>query len=79
MAHWLITGVSSGFGLELARAALARGDTVAGTVRQSGQADSFEQLAPGRAHSVLLGSVSSGVAHHATCPVVIVRHVHEAA
>lgn len=54
MAHWLITGVSSGFGLELARAALARGDTVAGTVRQGAQADSFEQLAPGRAHSVLL-------------------------
>jgi NAD(P)-dependent dehydrogenase (short-subunit alcohol dehydrogenase family) len=54
MAHWLITGVSSGFGLELARAALARGDTVAGTVRQPAQADSFEQLAPGRAHSVLL-------------------------
>ena len=49
MSHWLITGVSSGFGLELARAALARGDTVVGTVRQRAQADRFEQLAPGRA------------------------------
>lgn len=54
MAHWLITGVSSGFGLELAQAALARGDTVAGTLRQRAQAAAFESLAPGRAHAVLL-------------------------
>lgn len=52
--HWLITGVSSGFGRELARAALARGDVVAGTVRQPAQADYFEELAPGRAHAVVL-------------------------
>jgi len=52
--HWLITGVSSGFGLELALAALARGDTVVGTLRRRAQADSFEKLAPGRAHAVLL-------------------------
>ena len=54
MTNWLITGVSSGFGLELARAALARGDTVVGTVRQAAPADRFEQLAPGRAHALLL-------------------------
>jgi len=52
--RWLITGASSGFGLELARAALARGDTVVGTLRQREQADSFEQLAPGRSHAVML-------------------------
>jgi NAD(P)-dependent dehydrogenase (short-subunit alcohol dehydrogenase family) len=52
--HWLITGVSSGFGLELALAALARGDTVVGTLRQREQAASFEKLAPGRSHAVLL-------------------------
>ncbi|HSV34288.1 MAG TPA: oxidoreductase [Ramlibacter sp.] len=52
--HWLITGVSSGFGLELARCALARGDTVVGTLRQRAQADAFEKLAPGRSHAVLL-------------------------
>jgi len=52
--RWLITGVSSGFGLELARAALARGDTVVGTLRQRAQADNFEKLAPGRSHAVLL-------------------------
>src|SRR5690242_13335114 len=54
MANWLITGVSSGFGLELARAALARGDTVVGTLRQPAQAASFEQIAPGRSHAVVL-------------------------
>jgi len=54
MANWLITGVSSGFGQELARAVLARGDTVVGTLRQQDQAASFETLAPGRAHAVLL-------------------------
>jgi NAD(P)-dependent dehydrogenase (short-subunit alcohol dehydrogenase family) len=52
--RWLITGVSSGFGLELALAALARGDTVVGTLRQRAQADAFEKLAPGRAHAVVL-------------------------
>ncbi|WP_022981563.1 oxidoreductase [Ideonella sp. B508-1] len=52
--RWLITGVSSGFGNELARAALARGDVVVGTVRQPEQASRFEALAPGRAHAVLL-------------------------
>ena len=52
--HWFITGVSSGFGRELARAALVRGDVVVGTVRQPAQADNFEELAPGRAHAVVL-------------------------
>jgi NAD(P)-dependent dehydrogenase (short-subunit alcohol dehydrogenase family) len=60
MANWLITGVSSGFGLELARAALARGDSVVGTVRRPAQADSFEQLAPGRAHAVQLDVTRAG-------------------
>lgn len=54
MANWLTTGVSSGFGLELARAALARGDVVVGTLRKPAQIDQFESLAPGRAHAVLL-------------------------
>src|SRR5215475_3650596 len=34
MKNWLITGVSRGFGKALAEAALARGDTVIGTVRE---------------------------------------------
>ena len=51
---WLVTGVSSGFGRELARAALERGDTVVGTMRQERQRADFEALAPGRAHARLL-------------------------
>jgi NAD(P)-dependent dehydrogenase (short-subunit alcohol dehydrogenase family) len=35
MKSWLITGISRGLGLALAEAALARGDTVVGTVRGS--------------------------------------------
>jgi NAD(P)-dependent dehydrogenase (short-subunit alcohol dehydrogenase family) len=52
--HWLITGVSSGFGRELAVAALARGDTVVGTLRQPAQAAEFSAIAPGRSHGVVL-------------------------
>src|SRR5215217_7943011 len=51
---WLVTGVSSGFGQELARVLLERGDTVVGTLRQESQRPGFEALAPGRAHARLL-------------------------
>lgn len=51
---WLITGVSGGFGRLLAEAALERGDSVAGTLRNADQIAAFEALAPGRAHGVLL-------------------------
>lgn len=51
---WLITGVSSGFGRELARAALARGEIVAGTLRRAEQLEEFRALAPGRAHAYQL-------------------------
>lgn len=50
----LITGVSSGFGLALAREALAVGHEVVGTLRQADGIPSFEALAPGRAHARLL-------------------------
>ena len=54
MTNWLITGVSGGLGREIARAALARGDAVAGTVRRAEDQVAFEALAPGRAHGLLL-------------------------
>jgi NAD(P)-dependent dehydrogenase (short-subunit alcohol dehydrogenase family) len=50
----LITGVSSGFGRELAEHALAEGHRVAGTVRNVQAAEAFEALCPERAHARLL-------------------------
>lgn len=49
-----ITGVSSGFGQELARHALAEGHRVVGTVRQEGAVAVFEAEAPGRAFARVL-------------------------
>ncbi|WP_165189423.1 oxidoreductase [Caulobacter soli] len=51
MKTWLITGVSRGLGLALAQAALARGDTVIGTVR-AGTPDLA--AAPGALHLLTL-------------------------
>lgn len=48
MKTWLITGISRGLGRSLAQAALARGDSVVGTVR--GEAPAFS--GPGRLHVV---------------------------
>jgi NAD(P)-dependent dehydrogenase (short-subunit alcohol dehydrogenase family) len=54
MVNWLITGVSSGFGRALAEAVLAKGDTVAGTLRNESAKAEFETLAHGRAIGLLL-------------------------
>ncbi len=51
---WIITGVSSGFGRELAEAVLASGGRVVGTLRKKEQIKEFEALAPGRARALLL-------------------------
>ena len=47
--NFLITGVSSGFGRAFARAALAAGHRVIGTVRNAQARQHFEELAIGRA------------------------------
>lgn len=44
MAHWVITGVSSGFGRAIAQAAFAKGYRVTGTVRQEKDKAAFEAL-----------------------------------
>ena len=51
---FLITGVSSGFGRAFAAAALAAGHQVIGTVRKHHEGASFEAMAAGRAHAVVL-------------------------
>lgn len=47
---WLITGVSSGFGRELATQLLDRGDTVIGTVRRPDSVSDLVQKYPGTFH-----------------------------
>jgi NAD(P)-dependent dehydrogenase (short-subunit alcohol dehydrogenase family) len=69
---WLITGVSTGFGRELAKQVLARGDTVAGTLRQAAQVDEFRALAPGRSFAYRLD-----VTEAASIPQVIANVVRD--
>jgi NAD(P)-dependent dehydrogenase (short-subunit alcohol dehydrogenase family) len=64
---FLITGVSSGFGRAFSEAAVAAGHQVIGTVRRDEDRASFEALATGRAHAVVLdvtdfGAIDSVVA-----------------
>lgn len=77
---WLITGVSSGIGLALAEAALARGDIVIGSLRQASQAADFETRAPGRAHAVIMDvtqpdqireAINKAIAFHGSIDVVV--------
>ncbi len=51
---WFITGVSTGFGRTLAEAVLEQGDYLGGTVRDTTQISSIEQLAPGRSLCVAM-------------------------
>lgn len=44
MSNWFITGVSTGLGKALAKAALDEGHTVVGTVRDAGAVPAFEAL-----------------------------------
>lgn len=71
--HWLITGVSSGFGRALAEAALARGDQVTGTVRTEAARLTFETLAPGRAQGRLL-DITDDSAVRATITAIAADH-----
>ncbi|MFQ3640214.1 MAG: oxidoreductase [Chloracidobacterium sp.] len=63
---WFITGVSTGFGLELSKLLLEQGATVAGTVRRMEDLAAFEALAPGRAHAFRLDLTES----HTIAPLV---------
>lgn len=63
MANWFITGVSSGLGDALAKAALDRGDTVIGTVRSETAAERFKAIAPGRSQALLLDVTDEAAVH----------------
>lgn len=65
MTNWLITGVSAGLGRALARAALARGDKVAGTVRKASDRDAFEALAEGGRARGFIADMTDEAAIHA--------------
>lgn len=54
MRKWLVTGVSGGIGLALAKAALDAGDVVVGTARRDEDVAAFAALAPGRSHGLKL-------------------------
>ena len=62
---WFITGVSSGLGLALAKAALAAGDTVAGTVRREADRAAFEALDAERAIGLILDVRDEDAVHAA--------------
>lgn len=69
MKNWLITGVAGGLGKAIAAAALARGDSVAGTVRSPAQLDAFESQAPGRAFAYVLDVRDEAALHAAVASV----------
>ncbi|MGE0383395.1 MAG: oxidoreductase [Gammaproteobacteria bacterium] len=70
--NWLITGVSSGIGLALAKAVLARGDRVAGTVRSDQDAQAFRALSADDARPVRVD-----LAEPATVPAAVAGLVQE--
>lgn len=68
MKTWLITGISRGLGLSLAKAALAAGDTVIGTVR-AGKPEIT--AAPGKLHVITLDLAASDLAATDTVEAVV--------
>jgi NAD(P)-dependent dehydrogenase (short-subunit alcohol dehydrogenase family) len=59
---WLITGSSRGFGWELARSALDRGDSVVATARQPRQLDELVEVYGGQVRAVALDVTDPGAA-----------------
>jgi NAD(P)-dependent dehydrogenase (short-subunit alcohol dehydrogenase family) len=60
---WFITGVSSGFGRELAGQLLARGDRVVGTVRQAAAAAGLVAAHPDRFRAEILDVTDTAAIH----------------
>ena len=64
--NWLITGVSSGFGRELATQLLDRGDTVVGTVRRPDSVADLLQKYPDTFHRELLDVTDAAAVREVT-------------
>jgi NAD(P)-dependent dehydrogenase (short-subunit alcohol dehydrogenase family) len=56
--NWFITGVSTGFGKELAEYCLSQGDKVAATFRKQEQADEFTQKSGGESYGFVCDVVN---------------------
>jgi NADP-dependent 3-hydroxy acid dehydrogenase YdfG len=61
--NWLITGVSSGFGRELAIQLLDRGDTVVGTIRRPDSVADLVQKYPDTFHREMLDVTDATAVH----------------
>ncbi|MGW7207300.1 oxidoreductase [Streptomyces sp. NPDC054837] len=70
---WLITGASSGFGREIARAALADGDVVVGAVRRPEALDDLVAAHPDQVEALRL-DVADTAAAEAAVRDVVARH-----
>ncbi len=70
----LITGVSSGFGLEMTKLLLAKGDTVVGTVRDAGKVRELIQTYPDTFDCSIL-DVTDVPAVHAAVDGAFAKHV----
>lgn len=60
---WLITGVGSGFGHELTRQLLSKGDTVIGTVRRADSISDFQQQYPDTFQCEILDMTNVAAVH----------------
>jgi NAD(P)-dependent dehydrogenase (short-subunit alcohol dehydrogenase family) len=77
---WMITGASSGFGRELAEAALAAGDTVVAAARRTAPLAGLAEAHPGRLDAVTLDvtdqegaarAVADAIARHGRIDVLV--------
>ena len=80
MKTWLITGISSGFGMEMAKHLLKRGDTVIGTVRSFDKVKALMEQYPNTLDCVILDvrdmqavreAVDGAFARHGRIDVVV--------
>ncbi|MBN9109386.1 MAG: SDR family NAD(P)-dependent oxidoreductase [Pseudonocardia sp.] len=70
---WFITGAAGGLGRALTEAALARGDTVVGSVRRAEHAAELEALAPTRCFAEILDLTAGDAAIRAAVESAIAR------